>query len=194
MDKLIAGEAPPGIQLDIYEAAKKADLKDRLAKYKASLPAGDELAPYRISLAGGDVERGRKIFREKADVQCLLCHKCEIGDSLAGPDLTRIGAQKDRASLLESIVYPNKTIAPGFQIVALTLNDGNVVGGRLLNEEGDSLQVESVDAAGKPQTLTIPVANVKERLSGPSAMPENIRDQLSLSELRDLVEYLATRK
>jgi quinoprotein glucose dehydrogenase len=100
MDRLVAGQIPPEIQLDLYESASRADrpeLKERLAKYEATFPKDDPLAPYRMALAGGNAERGRRLFREKAEVQCLRCHKCEIGDSVVGPDLTKIGAQKDRA-------------------------------------------------------------------------------------------------
>ncbi|MHA3770365.1 PVC-type heme-binding CxxCH protein [Verrucomicrobiota bacterium sgz303538] len=197
MDALIAGKAPATVQLDILEAAKRADtpeLKDKIAKYQASLPTDDPLAQYRIALEGGDEDRGRKIFREKAEVQCLRCHKNEIGDSQVGPDLTHIGSQKDRLYLLESIVYPNRQIAKGFQMVVVTLNDGNVIVGKLLNEDPTNLQIESTDEQGKPKPVTVPVANIKERTSAPSPMPETTRDFLSKSELRDLVEYLATRK
>jgi len=197
MDRLIAGQLAPEIQLDVYEAAKKVDaaeLKERLAKYRASFPASDPLAPYRIALAGGDVERGRKLFREKAEVQCLRCHKAEIGDSIVGPDLTRIGAQRDRVYLLESIVFPNRHIAPGFQIVTLMLKNQEVVAGRLLGEDAAAVKIETMDEQGKPKAVTVPVAQIAERLSAPSPMPENIRDLLSKTELRDLVEYLATRK
>jgi len=143
---------------------------------------------------GGDLDRGRKIFREHATVQCFKCHKCEGGDSLVGPDLSKIGAQKDREYLLESVVFPNKRIAEGFQIVVLELTDGMTVAGRLLNENKTQLQVETLDAAGKPLNITVPVKKIKTRTSAPSPMPEIIRDQLSRLELRDVIEYLATRK
>jgi quinoprotein glucose dehydrogenase len=197
LDRLIAGQVPAEIQLDLYDAAKKIDkpeIKERLAKYEASFPKNDPLAPYKIALVGGNAERGRRIFREKAEVQCLRCHKCEIGDSVVGPDLTKIGAQKDRAYLLESIVFPNAKIADGFQTVTLMLKDNNAVVGRFMGEEGGQVKLESLDAQGKPQPVRVPIANIAERLNAPSPMPENLRDFLSKRELRDLVEYLATRK
>ena len=73
-------------------------------------------------------------------------------------------------------------------------SDGMTVVGRLLRETKDQLQVETLDGAGKPQTVTVAVKNVKTRTSAPSPMPEIIRDQLSRTELRDVLEYLATRK
>ncbi|MES2568965.1 MAG: PVC-type heme-binding CxxCH protein [Verrucomicrobiota bacterium] len=197
LTSMIAGQTAPEIQLDILNAAQKSaepSIKEKLEKYKASFPAGDELAPYRVSLAGGDVENGRKLFREKAEVQCLRCHRCEMGDSVVGPDLTHIGANRDRKYILESIIFPNRTISQGFGIVSLTLKDGSIVAGRLISEDPAGLKIETLDAQGKPVTAVIPVANVKERMNAPSPMPESTRDNLSKSELRDIVEYLATRK
>jgi hypothetical protein len=40
----------------------------------------------------------------------------------------------------------------------------------------------------------VAIAQIKDRVRAPSPMPENVRDFLSKSELRDIVEYLATRK
>ena len=194
MEKLIAGKVAPEIQLDLYEAAKKAGLSDLVAKYKASLPANDPLAPYRLSLAGGDAERGKKLFREHQQAQCIKCHKLDGGDSVVGPDLTKIGAQKDRAYLLESIVFPNRTIAQGFQLVSLILKNGGAVGGKLIGEDPGSIKVETVGSDGKPQVVSVAPGDVKDRISAPSPMPENLREVLSRAELRDLVEYLATRK
>lgn len=197
MDKLIAGTLMPEIQVDVLEAAKQQDspvLKDKLARYEASLPAGDELAKFRVALVGGDADRGRKIFREKAETQCMRCHKCEMGDSLVGPELTHIGSSRDRTYLLEAIIFPNKAIAPGFDTVIVTLDDGNVLGGRLAGEDATSLKIETVDAQGKPQITTVAKAKIKQRDSAPSPMPPGMGEILSKSDLRDMVEYMATRK
>jgi hypothetical protein len=56
------------------------------------------------------------------------------------------------------------------------------------------LEVVTLDATGKQQTVNVPAKKVKTRTSAPSPMPETIRDQLSRTELRDVLEYLATRK
>ena len=194
LEGLIAGKLPAEIQLDVVEAARKVGLGDAVKKFESSFSKDDRLAPYRISLFGGDAERGRKLFREKAEVQCLRCHRCETGDSQVGPDLTKIGARRDRVYLLESIAYPNAHIAEGYQIVTLTTEANEMIAGRLLKENGERLTVETMDEKGQTKTVEVPVSQVRERLSAPSPMPENIRDQLSRRELRDLIEYLATRK
>jgi quinoprotein glucose dehydrogenase len=197
LEHLIAGQLPPEIQVDALEAAKKQAsprIKEMLARYEASLPATDDLAKYRVALLGGDADRGRKIFREKAETQCLRCHKCEMGDSQVGPELTHIGAAHDRAYLLESVIYPSKVIAPGFDTVILQLTDGNVVGGRLAGEDASNLKIETFDAKGKPVTTTVAKATVKQRDSAPSPMPPGMGEILTRAELRDVIEYLATRK
>jgi quinoprotein glucose dehydrogenase len=197
-DRLVAGTVAPAVQLDVLEAARQhamGALKDKLAAYETSLVnGGDPLAKWRVSLAGGDLERGRKIFREKAETQCLRCHKAEIGDSLVGPDLTHIGKGKDRQYLLESIVQPNKVIAAGFETVVLTLKNGDITAGRLVAQDASNLKVETMNAEGKPEVAKIAVDQVKERMSAPSPMPPNVVDFLSQTEMRDLIEYLATRK
>jgi quinoprotein glucose dehydrogenase len=195
MDGLIAGKLAPEVQLDVFEASRRrAGLSGKIQQWNESLPKTDDLAKYRLSLLGGNADRGRKTFREHATAQCFKCHKCEGGDSLVGPDLTAIGVKKSREYLLESIVYPNKHVAEGFQIVVLELKDGMTVAGRLLGETKAQLRVETVDGTGRTQTVNVPVQKVKNRISAPSAMPETIRDQLSRIELRDVIEYLATRK
>ena len=197
LDKLIAKQLPGAIQLDVVEAATKrgtAGLKAKLAKYEATFPATDDLAKWRVSLLGGNADNGRKIFREKAQTECLRCHKCEIGDSAVGPELTHIGATKDRAYLLESIVFPNKKIAVGFETLVLMLTNGDIVAGTFAGQDATGVKLKVPDALGKVQIQTVPLAQIKERQAAPSPMLPGMGDMLSRSELRDVIEYLATLK
>ena len=195
MDDLIAGRLPQDVQLDVYEAARKrAGLAGKVQQWVTSLPGNDPLANYKLSLVGGDAKRGKKVFREHATAQCFKCHKAEGGDSLVGPDLTKIGGQKDRTYILESIVFPNKHIAQGFQIVVLEMKDGSTVAGRLLADSPTGLEVETVDGQGNTKKMTVKPELVKNRISAPSPMPENLREILSRADLRDIVEYLAGLK
>jgi putative heme-binding domain-containing protein len=199
LDKLIANQLPGEIQIEVLETAGKKrnvqEIKDKLAKYNDSLPKTDELAKYRVSLLGGNAESGRKLFREKIQTECLRCHKAEIGNSEVGPDLTHIGATRDRNSLLESIVLPSKTIAPGFETVVLTLANGDIVAGTLAGEDATSVKIKVVDAEAKVQVQSVPVAQIKERQkAAASPMPPGMGDILSRQELRDIIEYLSSLK
>ena len=190
LDKLASGEVAPEVRLDLTEAASERGMKDKLAKYESTFAKDDPLATYRDSLAGGDASRGRRVFREKAEVQCLRCHKVEGDGGEVGPELTGIGATKDRAYLLESIVLPNKQIAEGFETTLIAKTDGQVVSG--IVKAQDDKEIRLITAEGK--LLTIPKSEIDETTRGSSAMPEDIIKHLTKSELRDVIEFLATTK
>ena len=78
LDRLIAGQVPPEIQLDLIEAAGRRpshEVRAKLAKYEATKPKNDPLSAYRETLVGGNAGRGRQVFLTKAEVSCLRCHK-----------------------------------------------------------------------------------------------------------------------
>jgi quinoprotein glucose dehydrogenase len=191
LDRLLAKDYPPEQTLDLLEAAaKRPELKARLAKYEASRAKNDNLANYREALAGGDAESGRRIFFTRTEVSCVRCHKVQGTGGDVGPDLTGIGGKQKRDYLLESIVDPNKQIAQGFETVILTLTNGKVVSGIVKSE--DAREVKLMTAEG--QLLTVPRVKIDERARGKSAMPEDVVKHLSRRDLRDLVEFLANLK
>ncbi|HVV01726.1 MAG TPA: HEAT repeat domain-containing protein, partial [Verrucomicrobiae bacterium] len=193
IEKLRNSTLPKELQLDLVEAANKhpaPDLQQALAQYQRSKPAGDDLAAFSEELYGGDAERGRKIFFEQADAQCVRCHKVDNRGGDVGPDLTHIGSQKDRHYLLESVVLPNKQIAPGFESVTVVLKNDEMIAGVLKSETADTLVINS------PQNglVTVKKSQIENRRKGLSPMPEGFGQILSKNALRDLVEFLSTQK
>jgi quinoprotein glucose dehydrogenase len=193
LGRLLAGKVPADVQLDLLEAAAKRqapEVKEKLAAYEAARPKGDVLAGYREALAGGDAEAGRSVFFQKAEVSCVRCHKVRGEGGDVGPDLTGIGTRQNRDYLLESIVEPNKQIAKGFDTVVLSLANGQVVTG--IVKEENAKEIRLMTAEGK--LVTVPQDQVDERQTGKSAMPEDVVKSLTKSEVRDLVEFLASLK
>jgi len=191
MKRLAAGKVAPELQLDLLNAVRERTdfrLKRRLAEYEAARKPDDPLAGYRETLAGGDAERGRKIFQERAEVSCIRCHRVRGVGGEVGPDLSKIGGEKPREYLLTAIVEPNQSIAKGFESVSLVLDDGRTISGVLKSETADELRV--ITPEGK--LLTIPAAQIEERATGKSSMPEDLVRKLETTELRDLVEFLAS--
>ena len=146
-------------------------------------------------MCGGDAQRGLTIFKTKSAVECVRCHKVkEPGGDLVGgevgPELSTIGTRQTRTYLLESIVDPNKQIAQGFESVILATDDGNVHAGVLRGEDDKEIRLITTD--GKP--LTLPKQAIEDRKRGPSAMPGDLARKLSKTELRDLIEFLASLK
>jgi quinoprotein glucose dehydrogenase len=193
LDRLLAGTVAPEVQLELIEAAQRRhdpEVQQKLARYEATRPQGDPLAPYREALAGGNVKAGRQIFFQKADVSCVRCHKVDGQGGEVGPDLSDIGARRDRPYLLEAIVVPSRQIAEGFETRVVATTDGQVHIGVLRSDAGDTLSL--MTAEGKP--LAIPKADIEEQKRGDSAMPDDLIKMLSKTELRDLVEFLADQK
>lgn len=184
---------PPEARLDLIEAAmKRSDeaIRAGLAKYDAKKAADDPLAPYRDALVGGDPAKGGRVFREKAEVQCLRCHTIDGQGGQVGPDLTGIGGKKDRAYLLESIVLPDKQIAQGFETLIVATKDGQTLAGIVKSQDDHSIRLMTPEG----KLRTIPRTEIDETRRGASAMPPETIKNLSPRELRDVIEFLANSK
>jgi quinoprotein glucose dehydrogenase len=193
VQRLIHGEIPDEIQLDVLEAAeaRAADdpqLRQLLDQYQASLPTDDPLAGYRVCLTGGDAVQGERVFLEISELSCRRCHNVEGTEVSVGPNLAGIGSRQSRAYLLEAIVAPNQTIAEGFRSTIVVTVDGKIITG--IVRQQDEQAIEMVLDTG--ELIRVPREEIEEQLEGKSAMPEDLVKQVSKKDLRDLVEYLSS--
>jgi putative membrane-bound dehydrogenase-like protein len=193
MDKLLAGQAPAELQLDIVESAKlNADksVKEKLAKYETSLNPHEELAPFKIALSGGDAELGKKVFHESTTAQCLRCHKLNGQGGDVGPELAGVGTRQKREYFLESLITPSAQIAKGFEQVIIAQTDGKIITGIVKGENEKELTVMGADGTA----VKVAKDQIKTRKDQKqSAMPP-MGEVLTKSELRNVIEYLTTLK
>ncbi|MBI5767567.1 MAG: HEAT repeat domain-containing protein [Verrucomicrobia bacterium] len=195
LKKLAAGSVPPAVQLDLLNAAGRRSepaIKQLLADRDAALAKNpDPLAPYRATLEGGDARRGGRIFQNQPTMACVRCHRVGTDSGgEAGPNLAGIGAKQSREHLLESIVKPNAKIAPGFDTVIITKKSGGVVVGIVASETADRLNLRDTDS----KLHEVQKSDIAKREGAPSGMPEIYGTILTKTELRDVVEYLASLK
>jgi quinoprotein glucose dehydrogenase len=194
LDKLMAKQVAAELQLDLIDAAAKRPstaFKDKLKKYEASRDALDDLRSFRECLAGGDANEGRTVFMEKAEASCLRCHKVgNDGTAEVGPNLAGLGARQNREYILESIIFPNKKIAPGFETLLVTLKDDTTYAGILKSESETILEINSPEDG----VLKLKKGEIKSRTRGLSSMPEELRQVLTKQDVRNLVEFLSTTK
>jgi quinoprotein glucose dehydrogenase len=193
LTKLVAGDVPLEVQLDLLEAVRSrgtAALTDQLDQFEATRSHDDPLAGFRECLAGGDSERGRQIFFGRAEASCRRCHVVNGEGAAIGPDLTRIGGEKTREYLLEALVAPDRQIAKGFETAVVVTNAGRVYSG-IVKEEHDA-HLLLLTAGG--EEIIVEKSEIDERSTGVSAMPADLVKPLSKPEVRDLVEYLASLK
>jgi putative heme-binding domain-containing protein len=191
-DRLDAGQLPFVLWLELFEAAAQRNnpaLKARLAKRaQIAKDSPDPLAAFRECLEGGDAEAGRQIFMKKAEAGCIRCHSVDGQGGQIGPDLTWLRHSVERLRLLEDIIEPNATLAPGYAPAILTLNGGEEVSGVVTNETGSDLTMTSV-VDGRQRHIA--PADVTHRTPLPSPMPPIFGVALTKREIRDLIEFLA---
>ncbi len=188
----------PGALLDLLESAAKiedAGIAKKLADYTANLDANDPLAAFRSALYGGDADRGKNLFMTHAAGQCAKCHKVNGDGGVAGPELTGIGAAKDREYLLAALVDPSSYVVPGYGMLLVTLNSGDSLGGTLMKEEKKSitLKIPDPEDSSKQIEKTIPRTEIASIQPPVSAMPP-IGHLMTKSEIRDLVAFLSELK
>lgn len=194
LDQLIAGKVEPEIQFDLLEAAGRSKtglIKDKLKQYEISRPKDDEFAGFRETLYGGNAEAGRKIFMERPDASCVRCHKIKGVGGEVGPELTGVITRHNREYILESILFPNKQIAAGFESVILQMKEGQSYAGIVKHQDDRELTLLSTDDG---TTVKLNKSDIEKTVKGQSAMPEGMGGILTKADIRNLVEFLATQK
>jgi putative heme-binding domain-containing protein len=133
----------------------------------------------------GNAENGERIFR----AQCRSCHRVDGEGGVMGPDLSRIGIGRTRAALTRQIRGSVEDLRPGYEPVTITLEGGRTVRGTRKNEDLFSIQImdstERLQGIVKSDART--VTSEKRSL-----MPAYPVEQLSESDLDDLLRYLGT--
>lgn len=194
LDRLLAGKLEQELNLELLDVANGRQgnpaIKSRLEKYRATLPPNDHLAAWREGFYGGNAAAGKRTFFERIDVACQRCHKINGQGGEGGPDLTGIGSRVTREYLLESIVFPNKQIAKGYENATIVLHDGRNFAGLVQGETADELLLHSPEDG----PLKLRKSEIKSRDRTMSGMPEEFSIVLNRQELRNLVEYLAQLK
>ena len=197
--ELVSGKLDPALQLDVLETAKASEfasvatLAEPIQKWETGLQAKmatDPTSAFPFALAGGNAERGKSVFMNHAAAQCIRCHKVADGKgSDVGPNLKKIGKDKDVAYLLESLVDPQKVVTKGYGNISLTLKDGSSVAGQFRKEEKGHVVLR--DPEGKESK--IPIEKIQEKSPVVSTMPP-MGFILNKGELRDVVAYLKSLK
>ena len=183
-DHSIELEMTLAAQVSSHHAAHEA-----LKAYQESV-AQDPLAPFLPSLFGGDTDKGAALFANHPTAQCARCHANNPkidATGMAGPHLSEIG-KKERRSLLEALVLPSATIAPGFAPISLTLNNGQTLSGTLIEK-----METHTDLIVDGETLRVSQGDIVSASNPLSSMPA-MSQLLTQEQIRDLVAYLATLK
>jgi putative heme-binding domain-containing protein len=134
-----------------------------------------------------DVLRGRSLV---VGNRCLTCHRIADQGSRVGPDLTAIGANRSAEDLQNSLTKPDAEVLPENRYARVVTRDGGTVTGRLLNQDGFSVQI--IDSG--EQLRSFLRTDLREyKIIEKGLMPSYAGD-LSASEIADVVKYLSSLK
>jgi putative heme-binding domain-containing protein len=141
---------------------------------------------------------GEQLYFGKGN--CVQCHAIRANGGVLGPDLTDIGARRNREYLRRALLEPQAeipesflqyrwyTIIPdNFLLVRVVTAKGEKITGARLNEDPFSIQIR--DLEGRMRSFFKADLVELHKDWGKSIMP-SYRDVLSDEELNELVTYL----
>jgi putative heme-binding domain-containing protein len=135
---------------------------------------------------GRSFEGGKKAY---AVAQCAKCHRFAGQGGDTGPDITSVGNKFNPTYILESLIHPSKAISDQYVTQVISLESGEVITGRILEDKGDTIKVRTDPFALKIKEIK--KSEIEERTNSKvSEMPEGLINTLTKEELLDLVAYL----
>lgn len=151
---------------------------------ETSVPAQTQQAP---PLAPSQIARAKELIEAN---NCLSCHRIDDHGSYAGPYLGDVGAHRTAQQIRASLVSPSHEVLPENRSVRLVTQDGARVAGRILNQDGFSVQL--IDASGHLRSYE--KANLREfTIVTTNPMP-SYADKIAGQDLSILVRYLESMK
>ncbi|MGB3800230.1 MAG: HEAT repeat domain-containing protein [Lewinella sp.] len=188
LDRLEEDNIPTEVKLDLAEAVEQhgnPQLNAILTDYAGTVDS--TLGLYAFALEGGSAERGRNLFYRNESAQCVRCHAIfEYGGNV-GPGLEGIADVLDHRELLEALIRPSARLAPGYETILVTMNDGTVTAGTVMKRTPEEITLK----IGKEDIQTLQRSDIAEEETVPSSMP-SMEERLSRREIRDLVAFLAS--
>ena len=182
---------------------KKSEL-DAVVNYlgahfnKTSAPAAEMKAPPNretpsaapsnaTPLSAAEVAKGTELLDKNG---CLGCHRIGEKGSRAGPDLSAIGSDRSAEEIKQAIVAPDAEVLPENRGAYIVTKDGITVTGRLLNQDGFSVQI--IDS--NQQLRSFLRKDLREYKIVEKGLMPSYSGKLSGENLEDLVQYLSSLK
>jgi putative membrane-bound dehydrogenase-like protein len=154
-----------------------AEKKKLIVKYKALLKSE--------VLAKADRSQGRLVFKKT----CYQCHMLFGDGNKIGPDLTGSG-RFDLHYLLENMIDPSAVIPSDYRLTNIFTKNGRLIPGIIVEETERSLTVQTAT-----ERLVLSKSDIERRRdSSVSLMPEGQIEQMTFTELRDLIAYLQSKE
>jgi putative heme-binding domain-containing protein len=137
------------------------------------------------SKSPGDPKPGEEVYAGKGG--CARCHTIAGHGAGIGPDLSDVGARRDRDFLRASLLTPEASISRDFMQVRLVTKEGQRLVGVRLNEDTFSIQIRDLSN----QVHSFWKAELSDLVKEPNRSPmPSYSETLTPKELDNLVAYL----
>jgi putative heme-binding domain-containing protein len=171
----------------VYESILAPAIREADAANEAKKQSLEALA---VAARRGRPAEGRKVF-ESGKGACIACHQVGDKGQSIGPNLSHIGQIRRERDLLESILFPDATLARDYETHVIETSDGERLMGMIRSQGEETLRL--VDLAG--QEKAVPHARiVASSALTTSLMPSGLEKTMSEQELLDLVAWLVSMK
>ena len=142
------------------------------------------------TMGTGNVSRGRAVFFSNKST-CALCHSINDKGGNLGPDLSKLGAIRNKKDFLEAILFPNSTIVNGSENYIITTLSGQTYTGIIQRENSEFIYLANLNNTRQ----AIQREKIKEMKRSPiSLMPTGLNKALTSQELSDLIAFLQSCK
>jgi putative heme-binding domain-containing protein len=193
-----------GIKLESNDDGWQSQLKTWRIWYQQNWPEQEEISIEATNETGGysveqilgfletnglgNKQQGQHLF---VAAQCAQCHQVDSVGQNIGPDLRSLANRFSIREVLEATIEPSKHIPDRYESKVILTTDGQQFSGMAVAyADGTFLILES-----NGHRVRIANDDIEEvRDSEVSAMPANLLDDLSLSEISDLVAFLIQGK
>jgi putative heme-binding domain-containing protein len=184
----IAYEAGQPVNVDLPDQLDSQRLAERLAQAKGSTESAEvppEFAKvdWERAWLTGNAQHGRQLF------DSLGCSKCHAITNDApgggGPSLAGAGKRFTVPYVVESILLPSKVVSPLFRFTVIRLKNGDILGGLVVSETADSLDLRLQDTTLKTLSKSdIDARKQEDRSPMPQGLVRNS------DELKDLLAFI----
>jgi len=170
-----------------FNTPTNAPIANALTTGIIELPETFRNVDWQTEAARGDTKKGQELFTTRG---CAVCHEIKSGDKGGGgPSLAGAGSRFNVAYLVESVITPNKTVAPMFRWTLVRFKDDEEVAGLVTGETSDEIDLllpAGVHRAVRKGDIA------KREIQDRSPMPEGMIQ--TPAELRDLLAFLLSQK
>jgi putative membrane-bound dehydrogenase-like protein len=179
-----------------------ARVREAIAHYPADVQAAAEellkaqtatdsdraaaLERFLTSTQPGEAKRGEEIFFGQR-AACAACHRVDERGEKIGPDLSKIGAIRNRRDLAEAILFPSASLARGYESFGVMTKDGQVHSGIMGRQTATAIFLRTTDRA----EVRVARDDIEQLVpNATSIMPQGLDKTLSPSELSDVIAFL----